>query len=61
MWVIKTKGETYYINHVSADCPWNTKETPDNLSTKGSIKFKNCRLIIDENLEATITKIEGGG
>lgn len=58
MWVIKTKGETYYINHMTADCPWSTKETPDNPSTKGSLKFKNCRIVIDENLEATITKAE---
>jgi len=56
MWIIKTKGETYYINHLTADCPWSTKETPDNSATKGSIKFKNCRIQIDENLEATITK-----
>lgn len=55
MWIIKTKGETHYINHVTANCPWSTKETPDNPATKGSIKFKNCRITIDENLEATIT------
>lgn len=58
MWIIKTKGETHYINHLTADCPWSTKETPDNPSTKGSLKFKNCRITIDENLEATITKAE---
>lgn len=58
MWIIKAKGETYYINHMTAECPWSTKETPDNQSTKGSIKFKNCRIIIDENNEATITKAE---
>lgn len=54
MWVIKAKGETYYVNHVSADMPWSTKETPNNDSTKGSIKFKKCHLIIDDNNEATI-------
>jgi hypothetical protein len=56
MWVIKTKGETYYIKHLTADCPWSTKETPDNPATKGSLKFKNCHIIIDENLDATITR-----
>ena len=55
MWVIKTCGETYYVNHIAADCPWSTKETPNNPSTKGSLKFKNCH-IIDENLDATITR-----
>jgi len=41
MWVFKIKGETYYVhraefNHVS----FQTKETPDNPSTKGSLKLK---------------------
>lgn len=58
MWVIKAKGETYYINHVTADIPWTTKETPDNTHTKGSLKFKKCRCLIDENNDATITKID---
>lgn len=56
MWVIKTKGNTFYVNHVISDCPWNTKETPDNPATKGSLKFKNCHIKIDDNLVATITK-----
>lgn len=55
MWIIKCKGTTHYIHHLTAECPWSTKETPDNPATKGSIKFKDCRIIIDENLEATIT------
>lgn len=58
MWVIKTKGETYYVNHLTADCPWTTKESPDNNHTKGSLKFRNCRITIDENLDATISKDE---
>lgn len=57
MWIIKTRGQTHYVNHVTADCAWSTKETPDNPATKGSLKFKNCRVIIDENLDATITAI----
>jgi len=54
MWVVKAKGETYYVHHVTSDMPWSTKETPNNASTKGSIKFKKCHLIIDDNNEATI-------
>jgi len=53
MWVLKTGGSSYYVNHVTADAPWTTKETPDNPSTKGSIKFKNVALEIDGG-EATI-------
>jgi len=42
MWVIKTKGESYYVNHVEvlAGVGFNTKETPDNPHTKGSIRLK---------------------
>ena len=47
MWVIKTSGETHYVNHVTAKIPWSTKETPDSDHTKGSIKFKRCLLRID--------------
>ena len=50
MWVLKAKGQTYYVNHVDCSVPWSTKETPDNPSTKGSIKIKNCNLeIVDGN------------
>ena len=48
-WVLKTKGETYYVHHVTADAPWTTKETPDNPHTKGSLKFKNVDVVIDDD------------
>ena len=53
MWVIKTKGETYYVDHVNSAVSFSTKETPNNSATKGSIKFKNCSLLIEDGL-ATI-------
>jgi hypothetical protein len=42
MWVIKAKGETHYVDHVDMESGvgFSTKETPDNPSTNGSIKFK---------------------
>jgi hypothetical protein len=51
MWVIKAKGQTYYVNHVDMDSGigFSTKETPDNPSTKGSLKFKGKLDITDEN------------
>lgn len=49
MWVIKTQGKTVYVNHVDSAMPWSTKETPDNPSTKGSLKFKNCYVSIDDD------------
>ena len=57
MWVLKTHGETFYVNHVTADMPWSTKETPDNPSTKGSIKFKEVLLEIDADNCARLSKL----
>lgn len=54
MWVIKCKGETYYVSHVECNVPWSTKETPGNNHTKGSIKIRNCLLIIDDDNTANI-------
>ena len=58
MWVIKAKGQTYYVNHidVEAGIGFSTKETPDNPSTKGSLKFKGKINIttIDEGITARI-------
>lgn len=55
MWVVKTGGETYYVHHVVSTAPWSTKETPDNPSTKGSLKFKRVDVVIDEEGTATIS------
>lgn len=57
MWVLKTKGESYYVNHVDCNVPWSTKETPDNPKTKGAIKVKNCLLVIDDENNANLTSI----
>ena len=57
MWVLKTQGESFYVNHVDCSVPWSTKETPDNLHTKGSIKVKDVLLQIDEENCAKISKL----
>ena len=57
MWVIKTHGESFYVNHVTSELAWSTKETPDNTRTKGSIKFKECLLQIDPENNATIKSL----
>lgn len=57
MWVVKSHGVTFYVNHVTSEMPWSTKETPDNSSTKGSIKFKKCKLTIDDDNNAIISKL----
>lgn len=57
MWVLKTHGETFYVNHVDCLVSWSTKETPDNNHTKGSIKIKDCLLTFDEDNCATISQL----
>lgn len=58
MWVIKSKGETFYVHHVDVDkgVGFSTKETPNNPHTKGSIKFKGALRIVTEN-DLVIAKI----
>ena len=57
MWVVKTHGETFYVDHVDANMPWSTKETPDNSHTKGSLKFREALLVIDDNNCATLSEL----
>ncbi len=54
-WVVKAKGKSFYVNHVISNMPWSTKETPDNDATKGSIKFKDALLTIDDDNCANLT------
>jgi hypothetical protein len=56
-WVLKCKGETWYVQHVDCEIPWSTKETPDNPSTKGSIRVKNALVRIDGDNTATLTAL----
>lgn len=58
MWVIKCRGDTYYVDHVdvSPGVGFSTKETPDSNNTKGAIKFK-ANLTIEENNNIKIAKI----
>ena len=57
MWVLKSHGVTFYVDHVDANIPWSTKETSENPHTKGSLKFKSCKLVIDDDNCATIEKL----
>ena len=54
MWCIKAQGKTYYVTHVSCEMGWNTKETPNNSHTQGSLKFTRCLIQIDSENTATI-------
>ncbi len=49
MWTIKHKGNTYYVHHLVSNIGFNTKETPDNEHTKGSIMFKGQLTITEQD------------
>lgn len=57
MWVIKARGKTYYVNHVTSTIPFSTKETPDNSHTKGAIKFKDVLIQIGDDDCAELSKL----
>lgn len=57
MWAIKASGSAYYVDHVIATVPWNTRESINNPHTKGAIKLKNCLITIDDDNIATITTL----
>ena len=48
MWVVKHKGETYYVNHMTVNVGFSTKETPEG-RTKGSLLIKGKLKIYEEN------------
>lgn len=56
-WVCKTKGRSFYLHHMTANCPWSTREVPEG-STRGMLRFRNCDLMIDAKGEATINSSE---
>ena len=57
MWIITTKGTSYYVDHVECNVKWSTRERPDSSHTKGSIKIKDCLLLIDDSNTAIITQL----
>lgn len=55
MWTLKTKGKTFYINHIESNIPWSTRELPEG-STRGMIRLKNGEITIDAEGNATINQ-----
>lgn len=57
-WVIKVKGQTFYVHHFEVDpgIGFSSKETPESPHTKASLLFKGCLTIYqtDGNIEARI-------
>jgi hypothetical protein len=48
-WIVKHKGQSYYVNHLDSQVGFTTKETPDNEHTKGALQFKGKLTILEEN------------
>ena len=55
MWTLKAKGKSYYLNHIDCMAPWTTRETPDNPSTKGSLRIRKGTIHIAADGSAEIT------
>lgn len=55
MWIVKAKGQTFYVHHVESKAAWTTRETPDHPATKGAIRFKSCNVSISADGVATIS------
>ena len=54
MWIVKVKGQSYYVHHVDCETAWTTKESPDHPSTKGAIRIKRGNISISEEGVARI-------
>lgn len=55
MWIVKAKGQSFYVHHVESRAQWTTRETPDHPATKGAIRFKSCNVSISADGVATIS------
>lgn len=53
MWVVKHRGRTEYVDHLRSEVGFDTKETPDNSHTKGSIMFRGHLQIIEADGKKT--------
>jgi hypothetical protein len=52
-WVIKTKGKSFYVDHIDATVPWSTRELESG-PTRGMIRFRKCKLMISADRVATL-------
>lgn len=50
-WVIKHKGQSYYVNHleIAPNIGFSTKETPDSEHTKASLLIRGKLTITNED------------
>lgn len=55
-WVVKHRGQSYYVWHLTSEVGFTTKETPGNEHTKGSLQFRGTLefVTVDDRLHAII-------
>lgn len=46
-WVVKCKGQTFYVHGMSSEVGFTTKQTPDSEHTKASLQFRGCLTIVE--------------
>lgn len=58
-WVVKVKGQTHYVHHMTIDpgVGFTTKETPDSAHTKAALQIKGVCNIVEKDgqVEAIVT------
>jgi len=54
-WIIRTKGETFYVHHIDSQIGWSSREL-DSGSTLGMIRLRKCRVEIDATGHCTISE-----
>lgn len=55
MWALRTRGQTFYVNHLDCQTAWSTREKPDDKSTKGMIRIKRGTVHINKQGDALIS------
>jgi hypothetical protein len=55
-WVLKTKGKSFYVDHIDAEIGWTTREL-DTGNTPGMIRFRKCVLSINDERLAVLRAI----
>lgn len=56
-WIVKHKGQTYYVHHLDSKVGFSTKETPLNEATKASLMFRGKLSIVEQDGQ-TVAVIE---
>lgn len=59
-WVVKCKGQTFYVNQMESEVGFSTKQTPESEHTKASLQFKGILTIVTFDNGTKLAKISKG-